>query len=117
MSSGYVLGVIVLKVFTEFLALKVLCLRQHYCFEGKFQSCCFEGIGSVTERARAQPGRKLSYAASCLVGSQIFAPLLSSFLVRPKIFAMLPFLLLVHRSLLVEMLQCWPKDAWSCVDS
>ena len=117
MSSGYVLGVIVLKVFTEFLALKVLCLRQHYCFEGKFQSYSYEGIGSVTERARAQPGRKLSYAASCLVGSQIFASLLSSFLVRPKIFAMLPFLLLVHRSLLVEMLQCWPKDAWSCVDS
>ena len=32
----------------------------------------FEGNGSVTERARAQPGKKLSYAASCLVGSQVF---------------------------------------------
>ena len=82
MSYGFVLGVIVLKVFTEFWALKVLCQRQHYCFEGKYQSYSFEGIGSVTERARAQPGRKLSYAASCLVGSQIFASLLSSFLLR-----------------------------------
>ena len=53
------------------------------------QSLGFEGSGSVTERARAQPGRKLSYAASCLVGSQIFLALVSS-----QIFQMLPSCLL-----------------------
>ena len=55
------------------------------------QSLGFEGSGSVTERARAQPGRKLSYAASCLVGSQIFEMLPS-------------WLLLDHISSLVMLL-------------
>ena len=53
------------------------------------QSLGFEGSGSVTERARAQPGRKLSYAASCLVGSQIFLALVGT-----QIFQMLPSCLL-----------------------
>ena len=51
--------------------------------KGKFEGIgcliwTFEGIGSMTERARAQPGRKLSYAASCLVGSQIFPTYVAS---------------------------------------